>query len=166
MRTALASPGVTVFFEDRMIQDSLTEPEDIDGVGIMAVPFGQASMRMRPPRPTLTIATYGLMRQVVETVLVQENIRTVDLIDLKTLYPIDWATLFDSAQRTGKLLIIEPDVLYGGIGAEIAATAVDWGLSKISRLGAPREVIPASPAGHARMLPSREQILEAIRRMA
>ena len=49
--------------------------------------------------------------------------------------------------------------------AEIAATAVDWGLSKISRLGAPRETIPASPAGHARMLPARVQILEAVRRM-
>mgnify|MGYP001600766282 FL=1 len=165
MRTALTSPGVTIFLEDRMILDSDTQPEDMDGVGIMAVPFGQASMRMRPPRATLTIVTYGLMRQVVELALNQERVNTVELIDLKTLYPIDWATLFDSTERTGKLLIVEPDVLYGGIGAEIAATAVDWGVSKISRLGAPRETIPASRDGHALMLPSGEKILAVIRRM-
>lgn len=163
MRTALATPGVTMFFEDRMILDSETEPEDMDAVGIMAFPFGEASMRMRPPRPTLTIATYGLTRQIVEGVLTQERIRTVDLIDLKTLYPIDWATLFDSIGRTGKLLIVEPDIQYGGIGAEIAATVAEKGLGKVARLGAPRETIPASREGQAKMLPTREKILEAIR---
>ena len=165
MHTALTSPGVTIFLEDRMILDSLTAPEDMAGVGIMAIPFGEASIRRCPGGATLTIVTYGLMRQNVESALDERKIDNVELIDLRTLYPIDWATLFDSAQRTGKLLIIEPDVLYGGIGAEIAATAVDWGLYKISRLGAPRETIPASPAGHARMLPSPEEILAAIRRM-
>ena len=163
MWTALNMPEVTLFFEDRMIKDSETRPEDMDGVGKMAIPFGQASMRMRPPRPTLTIVTYGLMRQVVELVLEQEKIRTVDLIDLKTLYPIDWATLFDSTERTGNVLVVEPDVAYAGVGAEIAARITEEFLCRVVRLGAPRETIPASREGQARMLPSREQILEAIR---
>ena len=104
------------------------------------------------------------MRQVVESILDQQETNRVELIDLNTLYPIDWRTLLQSVKRTGKLLIVEPDVQYGGIGAEIAATVAESHPGVVvRRLGGPRETIPASREGQARMLPSRDQILEAIR---
>jgi pyruvate dehydrogenase E1 component beta subunit len=163
MRTALVTPGVTLFFEDRMIADSETRPEDYKQ-GPEMVPFGRASFRKHGPKPTLTIVTYGLMRQIVESVLDERRIDNVTLFDLRTLYPLDWDSVWISASLTGSLLIIEPDVTYGGIGAELAARVIEYlpGV-RIKRLGAPRETIPASRDGQARMMPSREQILEAIR---
>jgi pyruvate dehydrogenase E1 component beta subunit len=93
-------------------------------------------------------------------------LKRVHLLDLRVLYPLDWDLIWASASITGKLLIIEPDVTYGGIGAELAARVIEYmpGV-RIKRLGAPRETIPANPERHGAMLPSREQILEAIRGM-
>jgi|GEM_PF-5061285 len=170
MRTALAMPGVTIFFEDRMILDS-----EISTVEMMSVfpeerlpiPFGFLRHCTHPTSAQVTVVTYGLMRQVVEGLVWEHDfLKTVDLLDLRTLYPIDWPALSASVAMTGKLLIIEPDIKYGGIGAEIAAVIAehDPGV-RIKRLGAPRETIPANPARHGEMLPSRERVLEAIRGM-
>ena len=120
MRTALNTPGVTIFFEDRMIQDDLLSEPDcrMDS----PIGFGFAMLRNNGgPYPPLTVVTYGLMRQVVGRVIGLE-----DLIDLRTIYPIDWTEIKASVRKSGKLLIIEPDVQYGGVGAEIAATVAEW----------------------------------------
>lgn len=129
MRTALNTPGVTIFFEDRMIQDALLSEPDcrMDS----PIGFGFALLRNTGgPKPILTIVTYGLMRQAVETVCPTDHLSNlVDLIDLRTIYPIDWTEIKASVRKSGKLLIIEPDVQYGGVGAEIAATVAEWNVA-------------------------------------
>ncbi len=170
MLTALKTRGVTIFFEDRMIADAETRREDRDTedgrfLG-KAIAFGHAAFRRESSQATLTICTYGLMRQVVEKALdVQEALPAVafDLIDLRTLYPIDWGTLALSTKKTGKLLIIEPDVQYGGVGAEIAATIAENNPVKVARLGGPRQTIPASSYLRNQSMPTEEEVLRAIR---
>ena len=163
MLTALSTPGVTLFFEDRELKDAETRPSEMD-LQVDAIPFGSASVEWQYPGARLLIVTYGLMRQVVESVLDKQAIQGVDLLDLRTLYPIDWKGLTDFAERTHKVLIVEPDVTYGGIGAEIAATLAERGV-RVKRLGAPRETIPASRYLHERMLPTEDAILKAIEAM-
>lgn len=166
MRDALVTPGVTIFFEDRMIQDSETKPEDMGQYPRPPLPLcARALVRTDVPGFKLTIVAYGLMRQLVESVLDEHDITDVDLLDLVTLYPLDIDTIIDNVSATEKLLIVEPDVCFGGIGAEIVAQMVEQlgTLFKVVRLGAPRETIPANREGQARMMPSREEILEAIR---
>ena len=176
MRTALSTPGVTLFFEDRMIQDdddwSLS---DLTPVG--PLPFGAASWCHRGQRGNVTVVTYGLMRQVVQRVLRRYRFDPIlkdysaddypmlcDLIDLVSLSPIDWNFITKMTERTGRLLIVEPDVQYGGIGAEIAAYFQERRPHvKVRRLGAPLSTIPASTALHSQMLPTEEQIVAAIR---
>ena len=171
MKTALAMPGVTLVFEDRMIQDGEFSPEDMEFKG--PVPFGVSSWRVKGQRGNVTIVTYGIMRQRVERLLGQysfdgdryaeEYNMLCDLIDLRSLYPIDWANISKMLERTGRLLVIEPDVQYGGIGAEIAATISErMPHVRVKRLGAPRTTIPASMALHDRMLPSEEEVRRAI----
>jgi pyruvate/2-oxoglutarate/acetoin dehydrogenase E1 component len=158
MKTALHTEGVTVFFEDRVIKDSLIKEEDKVLVG--PIPLGQARLRNVKTRPKLTIVTYGLGRQIVESALEQGNLKDVDVIDLRTLYPIGWIEIYDSLDWTGRLLIVEPDVTYGGIGAEIAARVAEKDSKVIiKRLGAPREMLPAS---NPDMLPTEEDVLECI----
>jgi len=160
MRTALNTPGVTLFFEDRMIQDDLIAEPDTrmnDPIG-----FGYCHFRIESGAPALTIITYGLMRQRVESVIDRKEIH-VDLIDLRTIYPIDWLHIKHSVRHSKKLLIIEPDVQYGGVGAEIAAQiAESVPETRIKRLGARRETIPSAMQLHDGMLPSEQEILDAI----
>lgn len=164
MWSALRAPAVTLFFEDRMIRDADTHPEDLLSTETRSIMvFGWPVFRRRNGSSRLTIVTYGLMRQVVESVLDQEGIDGAELLDLRTLYPLDMEAILRSVAVTMKLLIVEPDVRFGGIGAEIAAQVAEQLLGVvIQRLGAPRAVIPASRDGQARMLPTRAQILEAI----
>jgi pyruvate/2-oxoglutarate/acetoin dehydrogenase E1 component len=165
MRQALNEPGVTLFFEDREIQDSQTQPWDLLDSPLPVLPFRWSIRYQEKIAPVLTVVTYGLMRQVVESVLAQEDIKRVEVIDLCTVSKIPSYLGLSQLPEMVKLLIVEPDVQFGGIGAEIVAQLAERLDTpfKVIRLGAPRETIPASRDGQARMLPSREQILEAIR---
>jgi len=178
MRTALRTPGVTLFFEDRMVEDDeFSNSNGLWGKDIPLmepIPFGMSSWALRGQRSNVTILTYGVMRQVVQRALApyefnhdyyaDEYPMLCDVIDLRCLYPIDWDFIKKMLDRTGRLLIIEPDVQYGGIGAEIAATiAEEMPHVRVKRLGVPRATIPASKSLHDRMLPSEEQIVNAIR---
>ena len=173
MRTALGSPGVTLFFEDRMIKDAESIHE-LDYSEAHTVPFGSAAFRgwRRGNPPQLTVIAYGLMAHSAWAVLDHAGVLGhaqldgVDLLDLRTIYPIDWSAVLASARATGKVLIVEPDVAYGGIGAEIAATLAERVAGVVvRRLGAPRLTIPASRDLHDQMMPTAEGILAAVREM-
>src|SRR2546422_2358288 len=163
MRSVLTRPGVSLFFEDRMIDDSTTKESDKDTGVTENVPLGKAKVRQRGN--DLTIVAYAIVLKEVESV-VERNSIECDLIDPRTLYPMDFDTIYDSVTKTGRLLIVEPDVRYAGIGAELAATVGERCFSSlkkpIRRLGAPRTIIPASQGLHKYMLPSHDQILGAI----
>ena len=160
MLTALRTPGVTLFFEDRMIPDESFKETDCRLEGGIGFRFS-LERRNGNITPDCTILTYGVMRHVVEEAL--DPMQNVDLIDLRSIYPVDWITIGASVRRSRRLLIIEPDVRYGGVGSEIAA-AVAEGMpgTRVKRLGAPRLTIPATLSLHERMLPTREEILDAI----
>ena len=169
MLTALRTPGVTLFFEDREIEDDEFDPNIRCGDPI---PFGIPLIHRMGVRGTCTILTYGIMRQRVSQILSRhpwngdyyaEPNYACALVDLRTIYPIGWDFIKFDVERTGRLLIIEPDIQYGGVGAEIAATiAEQMPHVRVKRLGAPRATIPASQSLHGRMLPSVEEILNAI----
>ena len=173
MLTALNTPGVTLFFEDRMIKDDVDWQQG-DKELTDSLPLGACSLRRMGKRGNVTILTYGVMRQVVEVIISKLHFRgdyysddypmLCDLIDLRCLYPIDWPVISKMLERTGRLLVIEPDVQYGGIGAEIIATvAQQMPEVRVRRLGGPKMTIPASPALYSVIMPSEEQIVEAIR---
>lgn len=158
MRSALVTSGVTLVFEDRMIED-----EDDSGFeGGFFCPLGVASWCQRGLWSDPTILTYGVMRQVAERVIRKHNIQCT-LIDLRSLSPIDWPFIEEKLSRCSKLLVIEPDITYGGIGAEILAhVAEEMPWVKVKRLGAPMATIPAAMSLHGEMLPGEKEILDAI----
>ena len=173
MRSALATPGVTIFFEDREIDDGgpFTESDLETGD---AIPIGALQARQLGITGTTSIFTYGVMRQRVERVLSRQkwladvyeepNLRA-SLYDLRTLYPLDWDGIKWAIDRAPRALVVEPDVTYGGIGAELVAQIAERRFRdgvQVKRLGAKRVTIPASAAVNQRMLPSEEEIFDAI----
>lgn len=185
MRTALNTPGVTLFFEDREIADDgcfLAEDFDV-GRGNHHVALGCGAWRDMGPRDSVTVVTYGVMRQRVEQVVedwqsahpqqdrARDDPESLDcgIIDLRSIYPIDWELLRKALARTRKLLIVEPDIKYGGVGAEIAAWAAEGEMRDIclgvKRLGGKRETMPAAKRLQGDMMPSDEEIASAIREL-
>jgi 2-oxoisovalerate dehydrogenase E1 component len=95
---------------------------------------------------------------------------SVEVIDLRTVAPLDMATILESVHKTSRLLIAHEAVVPFGIGAEIAATVARegfWDLdAPIERVGAAATPSPYSPDLERAWLPDREVIADAIRRLA
>jgi pyruvate/2-oxoglutarate/acetoin dehydrogenase E1 component len=97
----------------------------------------------------LTIVSWsGALRAVGEAAKLLAGV-SLDVIDLRTIYPWDRETVFASVRRTGRLLIVHEAVTTGGFGGEIAATIAEELFASlrapVRRLGAPRIPIPYSP---------------------
>lgn len=166
MDTALETKAATLFFEDRMIEDKTTFPEDMDTY-LDIIPLGKAKTRRKGHK--LTIVSYALTLRLLDILFEREKLE-YELIDLRTIYPADLELICESVSKTGACLIVEPDVTYAGVGAEIASQISERCFEKLrhplKRLGAPRTTIPASRALHDFMLPSEKRILEVAKELS
>jgi 2-oxoisovalerate dehydrogenase E1 component len=95
---------------------------------------------------------------------------SVEVIDLRTVAPLDVAPVLESVRKTSRLLIAHEAVVPFGIGAEIAATVARegfWDLdAPIERVGAAATPPPYAPELEQAWLPDRDDIVEAVRRLA
>jgi 2-oxoisovalerate dehydrogenase E1 component len=114
--TAFEDPNPVMYFEHKALYRSITEdvPEEY-----YTIPFGKA--RLIKEGDDLTIVTYGLgVHWALEALRENKQIEA-DLIDLRTLAPLDMDTVFRSVKKNGKVIVMHEDTLTGGIAAEIAA---------------------------------------------
>jgi pyruvate/2-oxoglutarate/acetoin dehydrogenase E1 component len=177
MIEALTYKGVTIFFEDRMIEDQ-TMPEAYKVLTVADRPSvigtGARIAHLALPSdegPKVTVVSYGITCRIAEEAL---RGRACTIIDLRTLYPLDVDVVATSVEDTCRLLVVEPDVTFLGIGAELIASLVERGIGGqgptadrilYKRLGAPRATIPASRDLHDIMIPTAEQIVAAVDEM-
>jgi pyruvate dehydrogenase E1 component beta subunit len=162
MDTALETKAATLFFEDRMIEDKTTRFDDMD-THLEVIPLGKAKIMHNGSG--LTVVSYGLTLRMLDNLYFDRlDDLECEIIDLRSIYPVDYELICKSVSKTGACLIVEPDVTYAGVGAEIAAEVSERCFGKlrhpVKRLGAPRTTIPASRSLHELMLPSEKRILE------
>jgi len=115
---AIRDPDPVVFFEHKQLYRS---QRGLVPEGAYTVPLGKAIIRR--PGKDISLFTFGLMAhysQIAADIVANEGI-SVEVIDLRTLYPLDRDLILDSVSRTGKVLIVHEDNLTGGIGGEISA---------------------------------------------
>ncbi|MBV8354610.1 MAG: alpha-ketoacid dehydrogenase subunit beta, partial [Candidatus Eremiobacteraeota bacterium] len=91
---------------------------------------------------------------------------SVDLIDLRSLWPWDRPTVLQSVAKTGRAVIAHEAVLVGGFGAEIAATLAEELGVRARRVGAPRIPVAYAPVLENVYRPNADRILEALRATA
>jgi len=135
------------------------------------VPLGQAITRRKGEN--MTILTYGAMvHQCLKAaqMLEKEDDLQVEVLDLRSLAPLDRQAITDSVKRTNKVLIVHEDTLTGGIGAELAAIIAEdlfeYLDGPITRVAAPDIPFPYAPPLEAAFLPNAEKILAAARKLA
>jgi 2-oxoisovalerate dehydrogenase E1 component len=113
---AFEDPNPVIFFEHKGLYRSIAgEVPD----GFYTVPFGQA--RLVRTGNQFTIVSYGLGVHWALDYLKEHPQQEADLIDLRTLLPIDMETIYNSVKKTGRVIVLHEDSLTGGIGGEIAA---------------------------------------------
>jgi 2-oxoisovalerate dehydrogenase E1 component len=119
LRTSIRSKGVTMFMEPKTLYQSpkaaTVVPEEFE------VPFGKA--RIRHEGSNLTIVTYGNATHLsIEAAgKLKEEGYSVEVIDLRSLIPLDEETILESVKKTNKVLIAHEDKVFGGFGGELSA---------------------------------------------
>ena len=161
--SAIGDPNPVLYLEHKALYRSHRGPVD---EGLTLVPLGKAAVR-RPGRD-VSVITYGMMvHRCCEAAeaAAQEGV-DAEVIDLRTLLPLDLETLAESVGRTSRVLIVHEDRLRGGIGAEIAAYIGEHLFASldgpIRRIGAPDIPVPYAPVLEAAYLPSVDRIRRAI----
>jgi len=166
LRAAVQDPNPVVFIENRLLYGMKGPQPPPDYV----LPIGKAAV----VRPGTDVTVVSISRMVHEAVAAAELVGdqgiSVEVIDLRTVAPLDIASVLDSVHKTSRLLIAHEAVVPFGIGAEIAATVVRegfWDLdAPIERIGAAPTPPPYAPVLERAWLPDRDDIADAIRRLA
>jgi 2-oxoisovalerate dehydrogenase E1 component len=152
LATAINDPNPVLFFEHKALYRSLYQdvPE-----GYYTLPFGQAQLLKEGDQ--ITIVSYGAGVHWALEALEEHPQISADLIDLQTLQPLDIDTVYASVQKTGKLIILQEDSLFGGIASDIAAMVMEHCFeyldAPVRRVGSLETPIPFAKALEEEYLP-------------
>jgi 2-oxoisovalerate dehydrogenase E1 component beta subunit len=168
LRSSIRNDDPVLFFEHKKMYRSVRgEVPD----GEYTVPLGRAQVTR--PGSQMTVVAYGLMAHYALEAAdraAEEDI-SVEVLDVRTLRPLDRETLLSSVRKTGKCLVVYEDNKFGGYGAEIAAIvaeeAFDYLDGPVTRVAGPD--VPGVPYNHVLedwFMVNPEKILAAIRTLA
>src|SRR4030042_6295490 len=158
LKTAIRQNDPVIFIEALLLYGSkgLVPEEEY------TIPFGKADVKKKGKDVTLV----AISTMVPKAITACENLAKkgvdVELIDPRTLSPLDKDTIIDSVKKTTRLVIAEPECKTAGIGAEIAAIvaeeAIDYLDAPIKRVAIPDSCIPCSPSLEKIVIPNEEDI--------
>ena len=130
------------------------------------VPLGQAEVKRKGDDVTII----GVSRLVGEALSAAKKLEekgvSAEVIDVRTLQPLDLNTIVESVKRTSRLVIASDDVKSGGVGSEISAavmeSAFDYLDAPIMRVGCPEIPVPFSPSLEQMYMPNADKIVQAV----
>ena len=166
LRAAIQDPNPVVFIENRLLYGMKGPQPTADHI----LPIGKSAV----VRPGTDLTVVSVSRMVHEAQAAAEAVAgagiSVEVIDLRTVAPLDMVPILESVQKTSRLLIAHEAVTPFGIGAEIAATVAReafWDLdAPIMRVGAAPTPPPYAPTLERAWLPDRDDIATALLRLA
>ena len=168
LKSAIRDDNPVIYFEHkrlyRSIKDNLPD-------GDFTVPIGVAELRQTGR--DLSIITYGgTLGQCIDAAQIvgKEDGLSIEVLDLRTLLPLDREAILVTARKTGKVLVVHEDRLTGGFGGEIAALIGEYAFDSLDgpvrRLAAMDTHTAFSPPLEEAILPNTNKIAEAIRSLA
>jgi len=165
LRSAIAYDGPVVVIEHRLLYEKTGPGFAEDHL----VPIGKAAVR----RAGADVTIVSWSRMAAESLAAAERLAAdgidAEVIDLRTIAPLDWDTVLASFARTNRMVIAHEAVVDFGVGAEIAARAVDAGFWSIDapvvRVGAPPTPAPYAPPLERAWVPTGQQVEAAVRRL-
>lgn len=164
LRTSIRSMGPTLFFEPKALYNAPLAatpiPDDFE------VPFGKG--RIRNEGTDMTVITYGNtthMCLAVATKMALDNNASIEIIDLRSLIPLDKEIILNSVKKTGKVLIVHEDKVFSGFGAEVAALiteeAFEYLDGPVKRIGSTYTPVGFNRILEKAILPDTEKIYKS-----
>ena len=164
LRTAMRSKGPTMFLEPKALYNSPVAatpiPDDFE------VPFGKA--RIRKEGNDLTVVTYGNTTHMVLKVaekLANEG-KQIEVIDIRSIIPLDKNTILGSVKKTGKVMIVHEDKVFGGFGGELSAIITEEAFqyldAPVRRVGSTFTPVGFNRILEAAVLPNEEKIYNEV----
>ena len=153
-----------VILNKRMLGTKGPVPEEI-----YEIPFGHANvMRSGTDATIIAVGRMAPEAMVAAAALAEAGVE-VEVIDVRTVQPLDSATILDSVRRTNRALVVHEAVTFGGIGAEISSQiqeeAFDFLDAPVLRIGAPFSPVPFSPVLERAYIPDSNRIADGVRRL-
>ena len=170
LRTAIRSDDPVIFLEHKHLYRQTYNKAPNPGPNFM-IPFGKAKV-VREGKD-VTVVTYGavVQRAVVAAKELEESTGvSAEVIDLRTLSPVDWDTVYASVRKTNRVIVAYEDSLSWGYGSEIAARIADeafaWLDAPVRRVAATDTFVAYAPELEDVILPQVESLREAIASIA
>jgi 2-oxoisovalerate dehydrogenase E1 component len=165
LHTAIRNPNPVVFLEHKLLYFlSGPVPEEL-----YTIPFGVAEVK-REGSDVTVVATSGMVRKALQAArrLKREGI-SVEVVDPRTLAPLDIDTIVTSVEKTGRLVVVHEACRFAGFGGEIAAAVTEKAFDALKapplRIGAPSTPVPYNAALEQLFIPSEKQIIETVRQV-
>lgn len=166
LKTALRGEDPVIFLEPKLLYPvEFPVPE-----GEFTIPFGRARV-CREGRDLTIIATGRMVQRALDAAaaLAGEGVEA-EVVDPRTLWPLDWDTLFASVEKTSRALVVEEEVAACSVGSEIAATISEQRFGfldgPVRRVASPHVPKPFSPPLEKLSVPDVPDILRVAREMA
>jgi pyruvate dehydrogenase E1 component beta subunit len=164
LKAAIDDDNPVIFYEHKLLYKTKGEvPEEQ-----YSIPLGKADIK-RPGKDVTIVATSIMVHRALEAAaeLEKEGI-DVEVVDPRTLVPLDEETIIESVKKTGRLIVVHEAVKRGGFGGEIASViaeseAFDYLDAPIKRLGALPVPIPYNPQLEKATVPQVPDIIQAVR---
>lgn len=169
LKAALRDGNPVLIFEHKLLYGSKgarAEPGAVDATSEIPsedyiVPLGKAAVRREGNR--VTVLAWLLM---VHYVMQAADGLDAEVIDVRSLSPIDWETIGASVRKTGRVVIVEEGPVTGGVGAEIAAGIAErWPATRISRVASPDVPVPFTPVLERAYRPDVQRITKGVRQI-
>jgi pyruvate/2-oxoglutarate/acetoin dehydrogenase E1 component len=162
---AIRDDNPVVFLEHKMLYAMEGEVPE----GEYTIPLGQADIK-REGKDVTVVATANMVHTALGAAekLAADGI-SLEVVDPRSLYPLDGETIFTSVKKTHRLVILHEEVKFAGSGAEIAAQvaeeAFDYLDAPILRVAAPYCPVPFSPPLENAYVPSEQQLIDAVEKV-
>jgi len=161
LKTAIRDDNPVMFFTHKLLDEAGPVPD-----GEYLVPFGTATVRRSGGDVTVVATSYMVALSLEAASHLAERDVSVEVIDPRTLEPLDIDAIVASVNKTGRLVVVDEDTLRCGVGAEIGAQVMERAFAAlrapVGRVANPNLPVPYSPPLEAAVLPSVEAIETAI----
>jgi pyruvate dehydrogenase E1 component beta subunit len=163
LKTAIRDDAPVMFCEHKLLYSlEAAVPEEE-----YTIPFGVADVKREGADVTIVATLYMVHKALAAAENLRKDGIDVEVIDPRTLVPLDKGAIVDSVKKTGRIVIVTEDCKTGGVSAEIAAViaeeALDYLDAPITRIAAPDTPIPFSPPLEQFVIPNEERIIKVVK---
>jgi len=165
LKAAIRDENPVVFIESGVLYKAKGPVPD----GEYMIPLGQCDVKKSGDDITIVAVSRVVTEALAAAAKLEAQGITAEVIDPRTIQPLDLATILASVKKTGRLIIASDDVRCGGIGSEISAQVIEEAFDSLDapilRVAAPDMPIPFSPTLEQAYMPNAQKIIEAAKKL-